>query len=96
MSDIEMMMVPFSIAIMMLLGIFLVNIQLEDKCSDDYIYSKFCYVCDETNTTCLKGEVENNKCKTGFLFDVKFHNEYKQDKWLSVNDTSCKWIEGGD
>lgn len=86
------MIVPLGICLIMLSSTYIVYIQFEDICSEEYIFSKYCYVCDETNTTCLKGEVENNKCKTGFLFDVEFHNEYNQDKWLSSEYEQCKMI----
>lgn len=86
------MIVPFGICVIMLFATYIVYIQFEDICSEEYVYSKYCYVCDETNSSCLKGEVENNKCKTGFLFDVEFHNEYNQDKWLSNEYEQCKMI----
>jgi hypothetical protein len=88
----EGMIVPFGICVIMLLATYIYYIQFEEICSEEYVYSKYCYVCDETNSSCLRGEVENNKCKTGFLFDVEFHNEYNQDKWLSSEYEKCKMI----
>ncbi len=71
---------PIVVCIMMICGYILYDITYDNICVEEYQYSKTCYVCDETNTSCLKGEVENNFCKTGFIFDVKYHNNLQQEK----------------